>query len=297
METELILNADGSVYHLGLRPEQACRLVITVGDPARVAQVSRHFDAVSLRQQRREFTVHAGTLAGRPIMCVSTGIGTDNVDIVLQELDALLNVDFSTREPRGATKQMTFVRLGTSGTPQADLAVDSVLVSSRAIGLDGLGPSYGFPEHALATSFGASFPDLAAAAYGSNADRELLRAAAKLEVRFGSTLTCAGFYGPQRRSLRLKFRGPSIDELAAWRTDLGPARKPEHRIDNFEMETAGIYGLAGLLGHRAISFSAVLANRVTGEFSERATATVDSMIERVLGAMLTDPRTWWSVGS
>lgn len=278
--SELITNPDGSIYHLGLRPEHLAELIVTVGDPDRVDLVSRRFNAIDFRQQRREFRTHVGRFAGRRIMCISTGIGTDNVDIVLNELDALANVDLDTGQAVASPKTLTFVRLGTSGTFQADVPVDTLMASSAAVGLDGLGPYYAFAKTPAAQAVRSAFPAFAAGAYGARADPRLLErwrgTAGQLEA--GVTLTCAGFYGPQRRSIRLPFRGPSLAELAALRF----RGEPDHaytRLTNFEMETAGIYGLADLLGHRALSVSAILANRATGQFSTRPTEVVEAMIE------------------
>ena len=272
--SELILNPDGSVYHLGLRPEHVAPLVVTVGDPDRVAAVSAHFDVIDFRQNRREFRTHVGRFAGRPITCISTGIGTDNVDIVLNELDALVNVDLRSGEPLSRKQSLTLVRLGTSGTFQADIPVDTVLVSEAAVGLDGLGPSYDFGEHVAAEHMRRAFGAFAAGVYSAEAHPGLLEAWRRRHPRHasGTTLTCAGFYGPQRRSIRLPFRGPSLADLAGLRFGDGG------RLTNFEMETAGIYGLARLLGHRALSVSAILANRATGEFSARPAETVDRLI-------------------
>ncbi len=293
-DSELILDPDGSVYHLGLRPEHLAPLVITVGDPKRVAAVSRHFEAVDFRQNRREFVTHVGRFAERRIMCISTGIGTDNVDIVLNELDALANVDFESRLPRAQLRQLTFVRLGTSGTFQRDIEVDTLLAASHAVGLDGLGPFYDFAPSMEASVLRERYPEFAAAAYGAPCDGELQNAWASSHAghRVGLTLTCAGFYGPQRRTLRLPFRGPSLAELADIRFDHGPTAAPG-RFTNFEMETAGIYGLAGLLGHRSLSISAILANRATGDFSSRPAETVDRMIDSFFESVREQPGLWF----
>ena len=285
-EAELILRPDGSAYHLGLLPEQVPPLVLTVGDPQRVAAVSRHFDVVDARLEKREFVSHVGRLADRPISCLSTGIGTDNVDIVLNELDALVNVDLSTRRPRSRLRVLTFLRLGTSGALQADLPVDTLLVSSEAVGLDGLGPHYPFPASPLAAALRQTYPAWAVAAYGAAADGDLARALRELGALPGRTLTSAGFYGPQLRRVRLPYEGPALETLAAWRSE-------GLRLDNFEMETAGMYGVARLLGHRAVSLSVLLANRVTGSFSADPQAAVDEMIARVIAELRRHPERWW----
>ena len=293
-DSELILNSDGSVYHLGLSPEQVTPVIITVGDPERVAQVSKHFDHIEYQVQHREFCTHIGRFAERRIMCISTGIGTDNVDIVLNELDALANIDFASRQPRSQLTQLTFLRLGTSGTFQADIPVDRLLASEAAIGLDGLGPFYEFPGSALTRRVQSRFPHFAAAAYSASGDTELLSAwkAADSTALQGITLTCAGFYGPQRRSLRLPFTGPSLSDLAELKFD-GNATLGANRLTNFEMETAGIYGLSKLLGHRALSVSAILANRATGEFSQRPAQTVDGMIQTAFHVLRKHAQQFW----
>lgn len=292
-DSELIVNSDGSVYHLGLLPEHITPLIITVGDPERVPEVSKHFEEVDFRQNTREFVTHVGRFAGRRIMCISTGIGTDNVDIVLNELDAIANVDFGTKLPKAALRQLTFVRLGTSGTFQADIPVDTVLASRTAVGVDGLGPFYRFGGGEAQRVLTAAYPAFAAASYTGTGEDELLRAwlAHSEANRSGCTLTCAGFYGPQRRSLRLPYVGPGLAELARLRFADGG------RFTNFEMETAGLYGLSNLLGHRALSLSAVLANRATGEFSVRASETVGTMITRFFDCVERNPNLWFGATS
>jgi len=279
--SELILNADGSIYHLQLHPSQLADTIITVGDPDRVAQVSKYFDRVDEKVQKREFYTHTGELAGKRITVISTGIGTDNIDIVFNELDALANIDFATRQIKEEKKQLTFIRMGTSGALQADLGVDTLLASTGAIGLDGLMSyyytSYSKPEktlletitwHLRKSSFELPLPP-----YFAMGDWQLHNFYSK-QVEIGITLTAAGFYGPQGRVLRLpaRFNHQLIDHLATWRGPQG------ERITNLEMETAGIYGLANILGHRAISLNALLANRATGSFSEQPKQTVERLI-------------------
>ena len=282
--SDLILRDDGGVYHLGLRPADSTDLVITVGDPDRVAAVSRHFDAVDERRRLREFETHVGRFAGRRLACISTGIGTDNVDIVLNELDALANVDLATGEPRARLRQLTFVRLGTSGTARADVPVDTLLASAAAIGLDGLGPGYGFRADEAAAALRQRYPAWAGHAYGAAADPDLLAwwRGGSAVTTYGRTLTCAGFYGPQLRTLRVAHAGPPLAELAGFAADTQGASPGEtsapRGIHNFEMETAGLYALAAALGHRALSLSAILANRATGHFSAAPAAAVEALI-------------------
>ena len=287
LESELILRPNDSVYHLGLKPEHATPLIITVGDPDRVAGVSKHFDSITFKQQTREFVTHVGTFAGKKIMCISTGIGTDNVDIVFNEIDALVNVDFETRQPKASLTQLTFLRLGTSGTFQEDIPVDTILASDGAIGLDGLGPFYPFPETEVLHTFRKCYPAFAKTAYDTKGSQELASAWESAGAMRGYTLTCSGFYGPQRRSVRLPFVGPELSELAEFRFN------GNQRLTNFEMETAGIYGLANLLGHRSLSVSAILANRATGEFSSQAAQAVEDMIEQAFELIRSDLKLWW----
>lgn len=285
--SELILNPDGSVYHLHLRPEQLADTIITVGDPDRVAQVSQHFDRVDIKVQKREFVTHTGELNGKRLTVISTGIGTDNIDIVFNELDALATIDLQKREPLSQARQLTFVRIGTSGALQADLPVDSFLASSLAIGLEGLLLFYGFSVadgapvdllphlEAHLDRVGEAGKHFPIQPYLSRAAPDLLQLFSGDHIHQGITLTAAGFYAPQGRELRLKskFNRTLINQLVAWR---GPR---EERITNLEMETAGIYGLANLLGHRAISLNALLANRATGAFSKTPGQTVSRLIE------------------
>ena len=291
MSSELILNADGSVYHLGLRPEHVAPLIVTVGDPDRVEAVSALFDAIDFRQNRREFRTHVGRFAGRRIMCISTGIGTDNVDIVLNELDALVNLDLRSGGALSRKRVLTFVRLGTSGTFQEDIPVDTLLGSAGAVGVDGLGPFYPFARYGPADALRQLHPAFAAAAYGAPGDEGLLSTwlDSRPDYRRGLTITCAGFYGPQRRSLRLPFRGPSLAALADIRLD-----GEDVRFTNFEMETAGLYGLSGLLGHRALSLSAILANRATGRFSGTPAATVKRLIDEFFSCLRAHPSVFYS---
>lgn len=295
--SELIVNPDGTIYHLGLRPEQMAPLVITVGDPERVDVVSQYFDAVDYRVSRREFVSHGGSFAGRRILCISTGIGTDNIDIVLNELDALANVDFETGQPKSELTRLTFLRLGTSGTFQPEIAVDTLLGSSSAVGIDGLGPFYRFATGAAEACLRNAYPAFAGAAYTGTCDSQLLNVwqSSHLEHQIGVTLTCAGFYGPQRRSVRLPFVGPSLTELAALRFGDGSGLA-SGRFTNFEMETAGIYGLANLLGHRALSLNAILANRANDTFSTRSSETVERLIDSAFNGLQAHPTLWWDEG-
>ncbi|MBK7427905.1 MAG: nucleoside phosphorylase [Saprospiraceae bacterium] len=278
-ESELILHKDGSVYHLGLRPEELANTIITVGDPARVNSVSKHFDEISVIKQHREFITHTGRIGNLPISVVSTGIGTDNIDIVLNELDALLNIDFETRMTKSKLTSARIIRIGTTGSLREDLPVDSIVKSAFAIGLDNLLHFYQRESTAkidmLLKEFKAAVPKLPVMPYYSEADPELLENIGP-EWRKGITLTCPGFYAPQGRILRYE---ATVDDI------LGQAGKWNYHdleATNFEMETAGIYGLASLLGHKALSVSAVVANRIKQEFSKNAAKVVNDLISNVL---------------
>lgn len=277
-ESELILNADGSIYHLHLQPEQIAETVITVGDPDRVQHVSRYFDRITDRVQHREFVTHTGELGGKRISVVATGIGTDNIDIVFNELDALVNIDFTTRTVKSTLTSLDIVRIGTSGCLQADIEVDTLLVSEYGLGLDALMDYYEFEDDApdILEAFiaewdegGLPYPYLIAA------DRDLLKRFAH-DLPKGITATCPGFYAPQGRVLRGRAFMPDLVQR------LSRFKYKKHRITNFEMETAGIYGMAQVLGHKALSINALLANRITHQFSKNAEKVVDNAIKMVL---------------
>lgn len=279
--SELILRPDGSLYHLHLLPGQVARDIITVGDPERVGEVSRRFDRIELKVEAREFVTHTGELNGRRLTVISTGIGTDNVDIVLNELDALFNVDLTAREVKAQLIPLNFLRLGTSGAFQPDLPLDSLLLSTAALSTDGLLPFYPAlnspdPTEALLTAY-LSERQLSLPVTPRIVRPELPDFLNASDLPGGITLTAAGFYAPQGRSIRLR------SALTAELLDvLREFREGERRITNIEMETAGIYGLATALGHRSASISALLANRALGTFSTRAAATVSELIDHGL---------------
>jgi uridine phosphorylase len=281
-ESEFILNHRGAVYHLDLRPEELATTILTVGDPDRVSRVSRHFDQIEFRTQHREFVTHTGRIGKKRLSVVSTGIGTDNIDIVLNELDALVNIDFATRTVKQQLTQLTVIRMGTTGALQRDIPVDGWIASTHGLGIDNLLNFYRHDnndeEADLLYSFATQtqLHQRLAQPYISGASAFLLRHFTE-GFHHGITVTCPGFYGPQGRVLRLGLTQPElIDRL----TDFSYGR---HRITNFEMETAGIYGLGKLLGHACLSLSAVVANRVSREISRDGHATVDGLIQRTLG--------------
>jgi len=279
--SELILNADGSIYHLNLLPDDIANTIITVGDPDRVSHVSQYFDAIELKKGKREFITHTGTLKGKRISVISTGIGTDNIDIVLNELDALVNIDFTTRTIKEQKNNLNIIRIGTSGAIQAEIPIDSFLVSEYAIGFDSLLQFYDskhIQHQEMQQAFVAhtSWNKNKSMPYIVKCDATLLDQLKTDKMIGGFTATNVGFYGPQGRKLRLKTEDESLN------SKLASFNHNNLRITNLEMETSGIYGLSKLLGHKAISLNAILANRATGEFSEKPTKTTDRLIKQTL---------------
>ena len=280
-ESELIINSRGAVYHLDVRPEELASHIITVGDPDRVARVSRHFDKVEVKRQHREFVTHTGTLGKARLSVVSTGIGPDNIDIVLNELDALANIDFETRLIKTELKSLNIIRVGTSGSLQADIPVDAFVASTHGLGLDNLLNYYRYEHNEQEAQLLQSFITHTGLHAGVS-QPYICSASPTLQKHFvdsfhqGITVTCPGFYGPQGRILRLGIRNPElIDRLTEFTFG-------QHRISNFEMETSAIYGLGKLLGHHCLSLSAIVANRIRKEFSKDSEATVDALIRRSL---------------
>ncbi len=279
--SELVLNPDGSVYHLNLLPQDIAKTIITVGDPERVDQVSQFFDSIEVRKSKREFKTCTGTYKGKRITVISTGIGTDNIDIVLNELDALVNIDLVTRTIKKELNRLDIIRIGTSGAIQPNIPVDSFLLSEHAIGFDGLlhyyksGPmAYGETIAALVNHTGwATEKPLP---YMVACDAELAKLFGSNRIRFGCTLTNTGFYGPQGRVLRLPLADNELqDRLVSF----------EHqgvRLTNLEMETSAIYILSKMMGHRAVSMNCILANRITGDFSQNPKKAMDSLIQFTL---------------
>ena len=285
-ESELIINPDGSIYHLHLKPHEIAETIITVGDPGRVAEVSKHFDSIQHKTLNREFLTHTGYLNNKRLTVISTGIGTDNIDIVMNELDALVNIDFETRTVKDALTSLQFVRLGTSGAVSEEVAVDSVIVSEIVIGMDGLMNFYQLENSIHETVYLEAFTShikpyfKEIKPYIASADTALL---GKFESHFakGTTLTASGFYGPQGRTLRAK------DEFKNFATVINQFRHKHFRITNLEMETAAIYGFGKILGHQCLSISAILADRVKQTFSANPQKVVDRMIEQSLEIITT----------
>ena len=275
--SEFILNEDGSIYHLHLLPHQIAQTIITVGDPDRVDTVTQHFDSIECSVQKREFKTTTGVYKGKRITVISTGIGTDNIDIVLNELDALVNIDFKTRMLKLEHTALQIIRLGTSGSIQKDIPVDAVLLSEKALGFDALLHFYQSKtvrdqdlEQAFVTH--TNWNQEKSIPYAVSASASLLNHF-KTEAHYtGITATNVGFYGPQGRQLRLKTEDSTLN------SKLETFEHKGERITNLEMETSGIYGLSTLLGHQALSVNAILANRATGVFSKNPANTVNQMI-------------------
>ncbi|WP_276501758.1 nucleoside phosphorylase [Terrimonas pollutisoli] len=280
-ESELIINPRGAVYHLDLRPEEIAGTVVTVGDPDRVREVSKHFDSVEIIRQHREFISHTGYVGKKRLTVLSSGIGPDNIDIVINELDALVNIDFETRQIKNQLTPLNIIRIGTSGSLQADIPVDSFVAATHGLGVDNLLNFYRHEqndeEQQLLQSFVThtqlhgqmSYP------YISHAAASLIKHFVK-DFHQGITVTCPGFYGPQGRILRLGIRNPNlINRLTDFRFG-------QHRITNFEMETSAIYGLGKLLGHNCLAINAIVANRIKQEFSKDGKAAVEKLIVRFM---------------
>ncbi len=277
LASELILNPDGSIYHLNLKPEHISNDIIFVGDQDRVDKVTKHFDTIEFTTQKREFKTTTGTYKGKRISVISTGIGPDNIDIVLNELDALVNIDLSTRTIKDVHTSLNIVRIGTSGSLQKDVPVDCFLLSTHGLDTNGMLHSYNIDEIAhpeLEDAFVAhtqwsskkSYPLIVANS------KELEDKISSEIIHKGITATAGGFYGPQGRVLRLSIQDPELN---------GKIDSFEHkgnRITNLEMETSAIYGLSKLLGHHACSMNAIIANRALGEFSSDPKKTVEELI-------------------
>jgi uridine phosphorylase len=282
-ETDLILNDDGSVYHLNLLPRHIGDTIIAVGDPNRVNQVSQHFDDVDFEMNKREFITHTGKYNGKRISVISTGIGTDNIEIFLTELDALVNIDLKTREPKARKKKLRIVRVGTSGAVQEDIPVGAHLVSDYAVGFDNLMNFYNLPMDEFEKSIATDIEQKLKLSFTPYVVRgsETLRDLFKKEMLVGNTLTAPGFYSPQGRTVRISSRYPALlKDLMYYHN-----KSSDFWLTNIEMETAGYYSLGRLLGHEVISVNAILANRVKNKFAKNPNKIVDELIEKVLVAL------------
>jgi len=281
-DSELIINPDGSIYHLNLLPEDVADTIITVGDPDRVAEVSKYFDHIELKKGKREFITHTGTIGKKRVSVISTGIGTDNIDIVLNEIDALVNIDFKTKQIHSTLKELDIIRIGTSGSLQEDIPMGTLLASAYGIGMDALMQYYvkqnDANEDAIQEAIYKAIPNLQLKPYVGQASSKLLETIA-YDLPKGITLTSPGFYAPQGRQLRAENAVPNlIDQVAA--VEIGA-----ERITNLEMETAGIYALSNVFGHRALSINAILASRRGGQFSSHPAQVVEDAIQLVLSRL------------
>ncbi|SFU72311.1 uridine phosphorylase [Pustulibacterium marinum] len=280
-ESELILNPDGSIYHLNLLPEDIASTIITVGDPKRVARISAHFDVIEVKKEKREFVTHTGIYKGKRITVIATGIGPDNIDIVLNELDALVNIDFKTRKIKDELTSLNIIRIGTSGSLQADIPVDSFVLGKYGLGLDNMLRSYdltGITETKIEEAFVQHTNwDLDKGKPTVIKGSEVLLNKIQSEKTFtGFTATAGGFYGPQGRVLRLPLQDAELNHKMDSFSFEGT------KLTNLEMETSAIYGLSKMLGHEALSANAIIANRANQTFSKDPYKVVDELIEYVL---------------
>ncbi len=284
-ESELIINNRGAVYHLDLRPEELADTVILVGDPERVKKVSKYFDKIEFQLQHREFITHTGYIGNQRISVMSTGIGPDNIDIAINELDALANIDFESRTIKSTIKKLNIIRFGTSGALQSDILVDSLVASTHGLGFDNLMNYYDYEKSEDDNNLIASF--LQQTQMDTSITMPYVFKGSELLInKFGDdffkgiTVTAPGFYGPQGRELRLKSRSRAlIDRLTDFAYD-------GSRIANFEMESSAIFGLGKLLGHECLSINVVVANRVVQQYSKDSNAAVEKMIEKAIAVIL-----------
>ncbi|MCC8358683.1 nucleoside phosphorylase [Salinimicrobium sediminilitoris] len=283
--SELILNPDGSIYHLNLKPEHLADTILLVGDQNRVDKITQYFDKVDVVIKKREFHTQTGVYKGKRISVISTGIGTDNIDIVLNELDALVNIDFETRQIKENKTSLNIIRIGTSGSIQKDIPVDSIVISELAVGFDSLLHYYQSDDVQL-QDFNEAIEDHLntyernSKPYVVPADSNLVKTFMSEEVFSGFTGSNVGFYAPQGRVLRLPLRDDNMkDKLAAFSFK-------GKKITNLEMETSAIFGLSKMLGHKALSLNAIIANRATGNFTKDGAKAVDNTIKYTLEKLL-----------
>ncbi len=279
--SELILNPDGSIYHINLKPEHVAENIIFVGDQDRVPKVAKHFDSIEFETQKREFRTITGTLNKKRFMVISTGIGPDNIDIVVNELDALVNIDLKTRTPKKEHTALNIVRIGTSGSLQEDIPVDGFVLAKYGIGFDGLLHAYDckdileaeMEDHFIRHT---QYSDRKSRPYIVKNSSELEKKLISEEIYTGITATAGGFYGPQGRVLRLAVQDPDLNNK------IDNFDYNGIRITNLEMETAAIYGLSKLLGHHAVSMNAIIANRANLSFSKDYKKAVENLIQYTL---------------
>jgi uridine phosphorylase len=279
--SELIINKDGSIYHLSLKPEHLASTVIAVGDPDRVAKVSKYFDQIDFKISNREFITHTGTYKGKRISVISTGMGTDNIEIFLTELDALINIDLATRTVKEKHTSLEIIRIGTSGSMRSEIPAGSLLASEYGIGLDTLMCYYSNHYTPIEIEVGKAVQNMLGlpfTPYCVKGSEKLLKKLGK-DLVIGNTATCPGFFGPQGREVRLKPAIPDIIEKLASINIQG------FQMTNFEMETAGYYALGRLLGHETISLNAIVANRITQEHAKNGEEIVDQLILHTLNKL------------
>lgn len=280
--SELIINEDGSIFHLHVRPEQLADKVILVGDPGRVQTVAAHFDRLECDIQSREFHTITGWYKDKRITVVSTGIGCDNIDIVMNEIDALANIDFATRTIKDELRVLDLVRIGTCGGLQPENPIGSYIASCKSIGFDGLLNFYAGRNDVCDLAFEEAFKKhldwnpLLCAPYVIDANPELIDRVAGDDMVRGVTIACGGFFGPQGRKVRLELADPDQNER------IESFRYEGWKITNFEMESSALAGLARLMGHRAMTCCMVIANRLAGEAYTRYKGTIDDLIKLVL---------------
>ncbi len=276
-ESELVINDRGAIYHLNSKPEEIAGNIITVGDPDRVKEVSKHFDTIEYEMKHREFITHTGYIGKRRFSVVSTGIGPDNVDIVINELDALVNVDLQERRTKPALTSLNIFRFGTSGSLQREIPVDSIVAATHALGLDNVMSFYRMENNEEEKQIIHAFKTHTQLTAGNVSPYIFMGSAALLkhfvkDCHYGITVTCPGFYGPQGRVLRLGLAYPQLTDL------LSTFSFGQHRISNMEMESSAIYGLGKSLGHHCISLNAIINNRITKEFTKDGAKAVENLI-------------------
>lgn len=280
--SEMIINPDGSIFHLHLLPSQLTDRVILVGDPARVDLVASFFDTIEFTVQSREFRTVGGTYRGKPIMSLSHGIGPDNIDIVINELDALANVDFATREVKDEHRTLTLVRIGTSGALQPEIKLGTPVIAEKAIGFDGVLNYYAGRNEVADLAFEEDFRSntdwnsLWARPYVVDADSELVERIGRDDMLRGNTISAVGFYGPQGRELRLPLSRPGLNE------SIEKFRHNGRKITNYEMESAPLQGLGRLMGHKAMTVCSIIANRMNHEATPGYKTAITDLIQTVL---------------
>ena len=281
-ESELVLNDNGTIYHLNVRPENIADTIILVGDPGRVDKISSYFDKIEFTGQNREIKTHTGSLNNKKLTVMSTGMGADNIDIVLNELDALVNIDFKTRTIRPELKSLNLLRLGTSGGLQPDLPINAVVASEFALGLDGVLPFYLYDfnetEKAIREAFisFSKWKNNLPTPYIVEPRGGLIDLFEGAEIYRGITMTAPGFYGPQGRKLRLPLTMPGLNDK------LPEFSYKDLKILNYEMETSALYGLSNLLGHRALTLCVAIANRNRKEYNQNYNEAIKKLIELAL---------------